>query len=179
VLGLGYSARLNQQVRIARGLSYGIGSELELHPDASLLVAQGQTDHRNVAQVLQLVREELRRLGDAAPAAQELQARQATLVGNLARRLETVGTLNRLIVDHLAQGQALDALMEQVDHIRSVRAEQVREFAATQWPASRQRAVVAGEAARDGAKSEPDLQALRVLPGALDLDRVELVRPRR
>ncbi len=179
VLGLGYSARLNQQVRIARGLSYGIGSELELHPDASLLLAQGQTDHRNATQVLQVLRDELRHLGEAVPSAEELQARQATLVGNLARSLDTVGSLNRLIVDHLAQGRDLDSLKQQVDRIGSVSAAQVRDFAAAQWPDARQHAVVAGETARVGAWAETEARVLRVPLRDLDLDRGDLVRPRR
>ncbi len=179
VLGRGYSARLNRQVRIARGLSYGIGSSLQLQPDASLLVAQGPTDHRNAAQVLQLLRDELQRLGETAPSSEELQARKASLAGEWARRLDTVASLNRLIVDHLAQGQDLQSLPQQLERIHAVSAEQVREFAAAQWPTARQRAVVAGDIAHAGGWPVAPEQTLRLTLRSLDLDRSALVRAQR
>jgi zinc protease len=180
VLGLGYSARLNQEVRIRRGLSYGIDSRLETHPDASLLVAQGQTDHPNAIQVLQLLRAELLRMSQAPPAPEELLARQATLVGEFARRLETVDALSGLIVGQLAQGLSLQALSQRVDSVTAVSAEQVRDFAAAQWPLAAQRMVVAGDTqAGGGAWRELDALALRVPQRQLDLDRSALQAPGR
>jgi zinc protease len=86
VIGGGYSARVNQEVRIRRGLSYGAFSETQVHPDAGLMLASTQTSHAHVAEVLRLLRAEIVRLAEAAPSPEELAARQATLVGSFARR---------------------------------------------------------------------------------------------
>jgi zinc protease len=180
VLGLGYSARLNQEVRIKRGLSYGVSSSLESHPDASLLSAQAQTRNPSAAQVLELLRSEVRQLGERPAAPDELSARQATLVGAFAQRLESVGSLNALIVAQVAQGRPLDALSRYVDDVLAVTPEQVREFAALHWPPARLRAVVAGDIRAAGAaRFDADAQALRVPIDALDLERSELSAPAR
>lgn len=180
VLGLGYSARLNQEVRIKRGLSYGVSSSLETHPDASALSAQAQTQNASAAQVLELLRGEVRRLGEVPPSAEELSARQATLVGAFARRLETVGSLNALLVAQLAQRRPLDALAHYVDDVLAVTPGQVRDFAAQHWPPQRLRALVAGDLRDAGAALlDVDAQALRVPIGALDLERGDLTKPLR
>ena len=67
VLGGGYSARLNQEVRIKRGLSYGAGSSVESHASGGLFTASAQTHHPTAAEVLQILKIELSRLAEAAP----------------------------------------------------------------------------------------------------------------
>src|SRR4029453_9676811 len=93
VLGGGYSARLNQEVRIKRGLSYGAFAEAESHEAGGMLIAQTQTNHPTAAQVLQLLRPEVARMGTDAPSREELAARQAVMIGGFSRRLETTGGL--------------------------------------------------------------------------------------
>jgi zinc protease len=178
VLGLGYSARLNQEVRIQRGLSYGVGSNLEVHPDASLLSAQAQTQNSTAAQVLELVRGELRQMAERPASADELAARQATLVGAFARQLDTVGSLNRLIVSHLAQDRPLHTLNQAIDNIMAVTPEQVRAFAHRHWPPARVQAVVVGDTQAIGtALRELGTQARPIPLANLDLQSSALVRP--
>ena len=180
VLGLGYSARLNQEVRIRRGLSYGVSSNLEVHPDASLLSAQAQTQNSSAAQVLELLRGEVRQMAEQPASADELVARQATLVGAFARQLDTVGSLNRLIVGHLAQDRPLHTLNQAIDNIMAVTSEQVREFAQRHWPAARLQAVVVGDTQASGAAlRELDPQARPIPLGRLDLQSSTLMPPAR
>lgn len=183
VLGGGYSARLNQEVRIKRGLSYGAFSQAETHPHAGVAQASTQTNHPTAAQVLQLMRGEMLRLADAPPSAEELAARQATLVGAFARRLETTGGLASLAISQLVQGRPLEDLGRTVDEVMAVTPGQVQAFAQMHWKSSSLRAVIAGDLKAGGeslaallAADAPGGPARRLPLDALDLDRPNLQR---
>ena len=151
VLGGGYSARLSQEIRINRGLTYDVRSEAEAFPAGGLWSAQSQTDHPNAAEVLKLMRAELLRLARDGPAADELAARQALMVGALARRLETTQGLAALLARQIAQGRPLSALADYPAEVMAVTPAQVRDFAARHWAEAGLRGVVAGDIGAAGA----------------------------
>ena len=178
VLGGGYSARLNQEVRIKRGLSYGAAASAESQPSGGMFTASAQTNHPTAAEVLQLLRDEVTRLADTPPGADELAARQATLVGSFARRLETTSGLSALLVGQLAQGRPLVDLVNYTPGLLAVTPAQVQAFARRHWPAAGLRAVVAGDLAAAGdslATQTPP--ALRLTLGELDLAQAGLRKP--
>jgi zinc protease len=178
VLGGGYSARLNEQVRIRRGLSYGAFSHAEAFAAGGMLSAQTQTNHPNAAQVLQLMRGEITGMAEAPPAPDELAARQATLVGSFGRRLETLGGLSALVVGQLAVGRPLSDLDRYVGEIGAVTPAQVQAFAHEHWVDPALRAVIVGDLAAAGdslAALAP--QALRLRMADLDLERADLRKP--
>lgn len=88
VLGGGYSARLNQEVRIKRGLSYGAGSGVDLRRDAGLFRASAQTANETADEVVDLLLAEMGRLGTEPVAMEELTPRRTVLTGGRARSLE-------------------------------------------------------------------------------------------
>jgi zinc protease len=172
VLGGGYSARLNQEVRIRRGLSYGATSSAEAQPSGGMGVAATQTQHANAAQVLQLLADQITGLANNPPTVTELAARQATLLGSFARRLETVQGVSALVLGQLAQGRPLDDLARYGESVLAVTPAQVQAFAAKHWAAGALRAVVVGDlaAAGEGLSSAARPQALRLGLGDLDLE---------
>jgi zinc protease len=179
VLGGGYSARLNQEVRIKRGLAYGAGASVEAHPrpaagapdPGGMLAASTQTHHPNAAQVAELVRGEILRLGQVPLPADELAARQATLVGGFARRLETTGDLAAMVADQLAHQRPLKDLKSTPDEILAVTAEQVREFASRRFTPAALRTVIVSDVRQAGeALRELDPQALRLEAGDLKFE---------
>jgi len=177
VLGGGYSARLNQEVRIKRGLSYGAMAGAEAFAPGGMFSAQAQTNHPTAAEVLGILRGEIIRLADAPPAADELAARQATLAGSFARRLETTGGVTALIVGQLTQGRPLADLALHVPALLAVTPAQVQAFARTHWAAGGLRAVVVGDLAAAGdslAALAP--QALTLKMADLDLEQAGLRR---
>ncbi len=182
VLGGGYSARLNQEVRIKRGLSYGAFSSVETHAPGGMFSAQSQTQHATAAQVLKLVREQITQLADAPLGASELAARQATLVGGFVRRLETNGGMGALLVGQLAQGRPLAELGNFVPAVLAVTPAQVQSFARQYWQAGALRAVVVGDLGAAGdslaAAATPTTPAtLRLTLGELDLEQAGLRKP--
>lgn len=177
LLGGGYSARLNQVIRIERGLSYGAFGGSEAHPAGGRWSGQAQTQHASAAEVAQLMRDAVARLvREPAPAA-ELAARQASLVGGFARRLDSTAGLAGLVAGEVAAGREPMALQRRVDAVRTVTPEQVRDYAARWWTPASLRVVIAGDwtAAGDSVEALGDGASVRRLPvSRLDLDRADL-----
>lgn len=179
VLGVGYSARLNQEVRIKRGLSYGAGSSAASHRVGGLVLAQAQTNNPTAAQVVELMRAEMTGLATRPPDATELAARQAALVGGFARSLESTAGLASVVAGQMDRGRPLAELNSTVPELLAVTAPQVGEFAARHWAAPALRTVVVGDlkAAGEGLRGL-DAKALVVEMGQLDLAAPGLLRGR-
>ena len=167
VLGGGYSARLNQELRIRRGLSYGAFSQAESQPGGGMLTAQAQTRHGSAIEAMTLMRAEIARMTEQAPAADELAARQASLIGSFARRLQTSGGLAAMVAGQWLARRPLADLARYSEQVMAVSAEQVRDFARAHWRADRLRAVVVGDLTAIGA-GWPDEPSLRWTVPQLD-----------
>jgi zinc protease len=175
LIGGGYSARLNQEIRIQRGLSYGAFGGGESLRGGGMFSAQAQTDHPNAAQVAQIMREQLLLAGRELAAVDELAARQATLIGSFARQLGTTAGVAGQVASQWFQGKKLEALGQYVDDIMAVTPAQVRDYAARTWTANAIRTVaaidpVAGAAALPAFGDAPR----RVRLSELDLDSATL-----
>lgn len=179
VLGGGYSSRLNQEVRIRRGLAYGAGSRGEAAERGGMWLARTQTDHRNAPQVLQVMRAEVARLAEQPPGAEELAARKASLVGGFARQLETTAGLGAAVGELWVQRRPPESLGTLPAQIEAVQAAQVADYARRRWAAATLRAVVVGDLAEVAPEPGFDPQALRLDVAELDLERPDLRSPRR
>ena len=178
VLGVGASARLSQELRIRRGLTYDVRSAVEAFPAGGMWSAAAQTDHPNAVEVLRLMRAELLRLGEAPPSADELAARKALMLGSFARRFETTSGLAALLASQVAQGRPLSALATYVDEVLAVSPGQVREFASRHWAAGALHGVIVGDTRAAGADVGGTAAAdtLRLTLPTLNLDSPTLKR---
>src|SRR6185295_7457272 len=98
VLGGGYSARLNLEIRIKRGLSYGAGSSFQWRWDGANFSTRAQTKNVSAAQVAELTVAELEKLESEPVGNDELTARKLTLNGDFGRDLATNNDLLARIV---------------------------------------------------------------------------------
>jgi zinc protease len=146
ILGGGYSSRLNQEIRIKRGLSYGASSGFELRTDAGPFSATAQTKNESAAEVAALIVEELNRLGNTDIAETELTPRKAVLIGNFGRSLETsAGIVDR--VSRLALfGLPLEEINRFVGGVQSVTATAVKDFARATLAGNSASIVIVGDA---------------------------------
>lgn len=120
VLGGGYSARLNKEIRIKRGLSYGAGSALSSERrDGSMSVAV-QTKNASAPEVLQVILDEMRRLGAEPIPTAELGTRQANLAGNFGREMESVSGLGGIVAGYVQQGIAADEIGRFANMVQAV-----------------------------------------------------------
>ena len=146
VLGGGYSARLNAEIRVKRGLSYGASSGLGARLDAGMFSASTQTRNDAAAEVVGLISNEVSRLSSELVSAEELAPRRATVLGSFSRSLETVSRLSSMVASFAQYGVPIDELGQYPSKVRSVTPEQIREVAARRLPAAAISYVVVGDA---------------------------------
>ncbi|MGH6950986.1 MAG: M16 family metallopeptidase [Vitreimonas sp.] len=146
VLGGGYSARLNAEIRIRRGLSYGAGSSLQARMAPGPIVASAQTRNDAAVQVYQLMRAEIDRIGDAATPESELTARKAVLIGSFGRTVETTSGLAGQISTLALYGLPPERLNTYVSEVSAVTPAQARAAAARYFDPDRADLVVVGDA---------------------------------
>ena len=176
-LGNGFASRLNREIRVKRGLSYGAGSSLEARRQPGLFSATVQTKNESAAEVAGLLEDQLKRMVTDPVAGAELQARKAVLTGRYARDLET----NEGFVDKIAELAAyhlpLNTLDKYIPSINAVMSEAVTDFA-KKYLAQPMSLVVVGKA-KDFLealkKNFPDLEVIEQKD--LDLNQADLVRP--
>ncbi|MBU6246179.1 MAG: insulinase family protein [Xanthomonadaceae bacterium] len=175
VLGGSYSARLNEEIRIKRGLSYGANSSFDPRRDAGLWLASAQTKNPSAVQVVQLMQGEFDRLGTTAVPAAELAARKATLIGAYGRSLETTAGLARRVGELAVYGVDLGEVARYVDAVQAVTPAQIEAYAHAYLGARARHVVVVGDASVFGAamrKAYPG--SVQIGRQALDLDRADL-----
>ncbi len=175
VLGGGYSARLNAEIRIKRGLSYGASSSLPSRRAGAPIVAGAQTRNDAVPQVAELLAGELRRLGTVPIPAEELASRKAVLVGEFGRSVETVGGLAGQLSELAQFGLPLSKLQSFARDIEAVTAEQAAAAAKTHFDPAAASLVVVGDAAVFGAALKakyPGLESIAI--DKLNLDSATL-----
>ena len=175
LLGGGFSSRLNQEIRIKRGLSYGAGSSLGARADQGVFTASTQTKNETADEVVELMLAEISRLATTAPTEDELAPRRATLIGAFGSSLETVDGLGALVANLALYDLPMSELAAYAGRVRSVTPDQVRAAFAERLPVDRASVVVVGDAAQflDALKAaHPDVEVVPL--SELDLDTTAL-----
>ncbi len=142
----GYSGRLNQEIRIKRGLSYGAGSTLDARRDVGPFVASAQTKNESGAQVADLLIGEIGRLSTSPPVDAELTPRKAVLVGNFSRNLETGGGLVAQVASLAVFGLSLDEINRYIDNVQAVGTADIQKFAGARLDAKSSNIIIVGDA---------------------------------
>lgn len=142
----GYSGRLNQEIRIKRGLSYGARSSLEARREAGPFVASAQTKNPSGAEVATLLVGELSRLSTEAMRETELTPRKAVLIGNFGRALETTDGLVAQIAGLALHGLPLDEINRYINNVQAIGIADVQKFASARLDAKNANIVIVGNA---------------------------------
>jgi zinc protease len=175
LLGGGFSSRLNQEIRIKRGLSYGAGSSLGVRADAGVFTASTQTKNETADEVADLILAEIARLGSSLADEAELAPRRATLIGGFGDALETVDGLGTLVANLALYDLPMSELAAYAGRVRAVTPDQVQAAFAQHLPASRASLVIVGDGSLfldDLRAKHPDLEVIEV--GELDLNTAAL-----
>ena len=175
VLGGGYSARLNSEIRIKRGLSYGARSQVSSRQKAGPIIASAQTRNDAVPQVVDLMTAELRRLGSEPISEAELTARKAVLVGAFGRDVETTGGLAAQLSSLAQFGLPPESLSDVSEAVVTVSAAEAGAAAKAHYDPSRSNLIIVGDAKifwDEIIRIRPDAQRISI--EALDLDRASL-----
>jgi zinc protease len=178
VLGGGYSARLNEEIRIKRGLSYGASSRLSANRTTGSFRASAQTKNESAPQVLDLIQAEMKKLAAAPPTAEELKARKSVLVGSYGRELATTGGLADILGNLALYGVPLDEITRYTAKVEAVTPSEVQGFAGRVLSPEGASVIVAGDAKAFSGPLKAKLPNLEVIPvDQLDLDSPTLRKP--
>ena len=170
VLGEGFSSRLNQEVRIKRGLSYGAGSGLDTRKDSGLFAASAQTRNDAVPEVAALLKTELTRMATDAVPATELVPRKASLSGNYARNLETGAGLTSAVASLAAFDLPLSTLNDYLKQVDTVTTTQIQQFSAKNLAAADASIIIVG----DGRQFLPELKKRFPNAEIIPVDKLDL-----
>ncbi len=151
VLGGGYSARLNEEIRIKRGLSYGASSRIAARKQGAPIIAAAQTRNDAVPQVVELMSAELGTLGTVTIPAEELGSRKAVLIGAFGREVETTGGLASQLSALAQFGLPLSKLQTYAADVAAVTPEQAAAAARAHFDPATASLVVVGDAKVFGA----------------------------
>jgi zinc protease len=142
----GYSGRLNQEIRIKRGLSYGAGSSLDARRDVGPFTASAQTKNESGAVVADLLLGEIGRLSSAPPVDVELTPRKAVLIGNFSRNLETASGLVGQVGALAFHGLSLDEINRYINNVQAIGTADIQKFASKTLDAKTSNIIIVGNA---------------------------------
>jgi zinc protease len=171
ILGGGYSARLNAEIRVKRGLSYGAGSSLAARRTTGAFSARAQTKNESAGEVLDLIRAEMAKMAAAPAGPDEIKARKSALVGSYGRSLATTDGLADVLGDLALYDLPLEELGRYTDHIEEVTPVQVQSFAGETLSPQAASVIVVGDAKTFAPSVGAKAPGLEVIPiSELDLD---------
>lgn len=142
----GYSGRLNQEIRIKRGLSYGAGSSINARRTSGIFSARTQTKNESAAIVAALLINELERLSNEPISVEELTPRKAVLIGDFGRGMETTFGLVDQIGNLALYGFSLDIINTYIQRVQAVTDKDIQQFAKAGIPTEQTNIIIVGNA---------------------------------
>ncbi|MCT8970388.1 M16 family metallopeptidase [Microbaculum marinisediminis] len=121
ILGGGaFSSRLYQEVREKRGLSYSVYSFLYPLDRAGLIAGGAATRNDRAAESLAIIDEEIKRMADEGPTAEELDKAKRYLKGSYPLRFDTSTKIARQLVEIQRDKLGIDYINKRNDLIDAV-----------------------------------------------------------
>jgi zinc protease len=171
VLGGGYSARLNEEVRVKRGLSYGANAVLDARHGIGPVAALAQTKNESAVEVADLMLQLMGSVKSDPPKADELAARKATLTGSFGRSVASNDGLASYLSGLAVQGVDLNEINRYAPSVEAVTTEQVVAMGGQVLDPSRATLVVAGDAKVFSAALKAKYPQAEIIPAdKLNLD---------
>ncbi len=180
IFGGGYNSRLNTEVRIKRGLTYGANSSFSSHRYAGAFVVSTFTRTAATVEATQLVVRLIGQMSSGEVAPRELNFARDYLAGVYPIQSETAGQVAGRVLTVAAFGLPADYNSTYPEMIRSVTAAQVREMARRYLSARNLDIVLVGNSAgyRDAAKKAfPEAKFVEIPFGQLDVLAPGLEKP--
>jgi len=131
VLGGGnFRSRLMQEVRVERGLTYGVYSFLGLSEYGQTLGGRFSSSNELVAEAIEVIRAEWTDLAENGVTDEELEAAQRFLTGAYPLRFDGNGRIAGILAGMQADGMPVDYIATRNDRVDAVTAEDIRRVAA-------------------------------------------------
>jgi zinc protease len=128
--GGGFRSRLMEEVRVERGLTYGIGSFLSLADLSPALLGQFSSSNELVAEAVEVVRTEWADLAENGITEAELDAAKRYLTGEYPLRFDGNGRIAGILAAMQSNEMPVDYIVNRNAYIEAVTLEDVRRVAA-------------------------------------------------
>src|SRR5262249_29971373 len=102
--GGGFSAKLMEEVREKRGLAYSVYTYIQPYQQASILVGSVATKNASMADSLNIIRGEMKKMAENGPTADDLAAAKAFLTGSYALRFDTNSKIASQLLGLMQEG---------------------------------------------------------------------------
>ncbi len=106
--GGGFSAKLMEEVREKRGLAYSVYSYIQPYQHTSILSGSVATKNELMAESLDIIRAELKKMADQGPSAEDLEGAKQYLTGSYALRFDTNSKIATQLLGLLQENFGID-----------------------------------------------------------------------
>jgi zinc protease len=128
--GGGFTSRLTTEVREKRGLAYGVYSYLVPLEYTGAVLGGVATENARVAESIEIIRQEWRRMRDDGPTQAELAAAKTYLTGSFALQFDTTDRIAGTLVDIQQKRLGIDFLTRRNKLIEAVTLDDAKRVAA-------------------------------------------------
>jgi zinc protease len=142
--GGGFSSRLVEEVREKRGLAYSVYSYLAPFDHGSMIAGGTATQNARVGESLDLIRQEWRRMAEAGPTAEELEAAKRYLTGSFPLRFSSSDNIAGMLVGMQLEDLGIDYLEKRNGYVEAVTLEGAKRVAARLYKPDALTVVVVG-----------------------------------
>lgn len=130
ILGGGsFSSRLYREVREKRGLAYSVYSYLAPYDRTGLFMGGVSTRNDRAAESLNIIREQIKKIADSGPTAEELAKAKSYLIGSFPLRFDTSGKIAGQLLEIQLENLGIDYIERRNGLIQAVAAEDVQRAA--------------------------------------------------
>ncbi len=127
--GSGFASRLMEEVRVRRGLTYGIGTFLAARDHGAQILGQFSSSNARAAGAVEIVRSEWSRLAIEGVTPDELEAAKTFLTGAYPLRFDGNSNIASIMVGMQTLGLPIDYIATRNDRVDAVTAEDVQRVA--------------------------------------------------
>ncbi|MFN6955633.1 MAG: M16 family metallopeptidase [Acetobacteraceae bacterium] len=143
--GGGFSSRLMEEVRVRRGLTYGIGAGLSVLMGEALITGSVATENARAGETLAVLRAEWARMADGGPTETEAADAVAFLSGSLPLQLSDSRSIAGTLLSMQQNGRPMDWLDRREERLRAITRERLATVARRLLDPEGLSAVVAGQ----------------------------------
>lgn len=127
--GGGFESRLMEEVRVKRGLTYGVYSYLVPKDLGALYLGSVSSANNRIAEAVAVVRSEWARTANEGVSLEELDKAKALLTGAYPLRFDGNGSIARIMVGMQMENLGVDYITTRNDNVNAVTLEEVNRVA--------------------------------------------------
>ena len=127
--GGGFSAKLMEEVREKRGLAYSVYTYIQPYEHASVLSGGVATKNESMAESLEIIRAELKKMAENGPTAEDLKSAKDYLTGSYALRFDTNSKIATQLLGLVQEGFGTDYVETRNSLIEAITLDDVKRVA--------------------------------------------------